>query len=229
MYQTLKDHLSFIVLQARRDGVAHCVSVYRQYPRTRRHLERLLRPLVDKHYTGNPENTSDVSKYLNLRVWTLENLARAIRLNLHRKRGLRVLDIGTGCGYFPHLCSRFGHDAAGVDLDAEPLYNQVIALLGVKRHIRRVQKFEPLDIEGPFDLVTAFMICFNDHKQPGLWHIEEWEHFLNDMEARLNSGGRIYLSFNAETPTEPVSVELLRYFESRGGHVEGSDVLLFKR
>lgn len=229
MYEAMTYHLSFIRRHVRQHALANCAIAYRHYGRTRRQLKERLGPLVDKYYTGNPQNTVDASKFLNLQVWTLETLTRVIRLNLHQTKGQRVLDIGTGCGYFPYLCRQFGHDAECVDLDTEPLYNESVAALGLKRHVRRIQQFESLDIEGKFDLITAFMICFNEHKQPGLWHIDEWKYFVTDMEVRLNPGGAIYLSFNTETPTEPVSRELLRYFESRGARVQESDVLLFKR
>lgn len=33
-------------------------------------------------------------------------------------RRLRILDLGTGVGYFPHLCRRLGHEATGVDYAA---------------------------------------------------------------------------------------------------------------
>ncbi len=226
---TLKERLNFLKRSRGWLSVTDYPRLWRKVAQSRRELAERLGAISVRYRAGSEEDVLAASKYLDLNFWVLENVGRLFRLHLQEGRPRRVLDIGTGCGYFPYLCRSAGHQAECVDLDSEPLYNDVIATLGLKRHVRRIQKYEPLGIDGPFDLVTAFMICFNEHKQPGLWHIPEWKFFLDDVETRLNPGGKIFLSFNAETAAEPVNPELLRYLASRGGRVEGSDVLLVKR
>ena len=76
---------------------------------------------------------------------------------------------------------------------------EMMRMLELPRVIWRVNAFQPLpDLGRKFDLITAFMICFNGHKSPALWGPEEWEFFLDDLETRLKPRGRIYLSFNRE-------------------------------
>ena len=48
----------------------------------------------------------------------------------------------------------------------------------------------------PFDLITAFWICFNRHRQPDEWGAAEWRYFVEDAIACLRPGGRLVLDLN---------------------------------
>src|SRR5207302_305054 len=84
-----------------------------------------------------------------------------------------------------------------IELDGLPMFGDSTRMLGVRRVIWRVRPFVPLpDLGEKFDLVTAFMICFNNHKQPHLWGVPEWEFFLDDLSRHLTSRGRVWLELN---------------------------------
>ena len=151
------------------------------------------------------------------------NLQRIRDLELDIGRRRRVLDIGSGSGYFLYICKLLGHDAVGLDVDDMPMFNQTIALLGVNRVVWRIQKFVPLpDLGKKFDLITAHMICFNNHKVPGLWGVPEWDFFLDDVSRFLAPGGRIWFELNREFDGTCYTPELKEFFEKRGAQVHQS-------
>src|SRR5687767_13313295 len=60
------------------------------------------------------------SKYLDIRFWMARSLTEFFLLRLDRQKSLRILDIGTGAGYFPYICSFYGHKVVALDLDTTP-------------------------------------------------------------------------------------------------------------
>lgn len=175
---------------------------------------------------GMEDPGEEPPKYLELPRWIEANLKRVRDLELDLGGRKRVLDIGSGTGYFLYICGLLEHDAVGIDLDETPMFNESIALLRVDRRVWRVQPFVPLpDLGGKFDVITAHMICFNGHKSESLWGIEEWGFFLHDLGARLKRGGRIWLEFNREFDGTCYTPELKRYFESRGADVSSNRVV----
>lgn len=157
--------------------------------------------------------------------WLNENLRRIRDLELDLGRRKRILDIGSGVGYFLYVCELLGHDAIGIDLDEMPMFNEMIELLGVERHVWRVEPFVRLPDLGRFDLVTGFQICFNGHRSDQLWGIPEWDFFLDDLSSRLNRGGRIWLEFNREIDGTCFSPELEEFFIERGAEVISNRVI----
>jgi len=100
------------------------------------------------------------------------------------------------------------------------MFREMTELLGVPRLIWRVQGFVPLpDLGRQFDVITAYMICFNNHKMPGLWGVAEWDFFLDDITRHLSSRGRIWLELNREYDGTCYTPELKELFESRGAQV----------
>ncbi len=174
---------------------------------------------------GMEDPGEEPPKYLDLPVWIEANLKRIRDLELDLGRRQRVLDIGSGTGYFLYICSLLGHDAVGIDLDEMPMFNEMITLLGVDRRIWRIEAFVPLPDLGRFDVVTAYQICFNGHKSDQLWGVAEWEFFLNDLSTHLTPRGRVWLEFNREFDGTCFSTELERYFESRGAEVTSNRVV----
>lgn len=139
-------------------------------------------------------------KYLDVRTYLEEAIREAKSLGLWDSPSLRVLDIGCGTGYFLYVARSRGHDILGLDLNDNPMYNDVTGLLRIPRTIHRVEKFRPLpDIGRPFDLITAFSICFDCHGGNDVWGVDEWEYFVSDCRSHLSPGGRLLLNFNPAT------------------------------
>lgn len=166
-------------------------------------------------------------KYLDLDRWMEINLRRVQELELDWGRRQSILDLGSGAGYFLHICHWLGHRTLGLDIDDVPMFGEMFRALGLERVVARVEAFQPLPaFDRKFDLITAFMICFNGHKSPALWGPKEWSFFLDDLETRLNPGGRIRLGFNKENDGTFYTRELRRFFVDRGAEVEQHRVTL---
>lgn len=221
-----KTHSSFMNRLARK-----VMRIYEQR-RLGRATEGILRTLdlnqfkvyQEKYANASPD--PGYSKYLDIDRWLLENLRCVFRLKLHKSKPLRILDIGCGCGYFPYACKYYGHSVTLLDLDAVPMFNEIVAFLQLDRRILRINAFERLpDLGGGFDLVSALMVCFNQHNKPDLWGPKEWQFFLSDLATnQLKPNGRAFLKLNEEKSGGYYSKELLEFFLSRGAQVSNGQV-----
>ena len=107
------------------------------------------------------------------------------------------------------------------------MFSEMFRALGLQRIFARVEAFQPLPaFDRKFDLITAFMICFNGHKSPALWGPKEWSFFLDDLATRLNPGGRIRLGFNRERDGSFYTKELRRFFVNRGAEIDQHRITL---
>ena len=140
---------------------------------------------------GPPTPGTGILKYLDYELYIPDCFRYARMLGMDFLQPLRILDVGTGFGYFPYVCTCLGHEATGLDLDIEPLYNESIRSLGLRRRVHRIERFQPLPaFPQKFHLITAFAICFNRQGYPDVWRQEEWAFFLRDLaENHLSSGG----------------------------------------
>jgi len=168
----------------------------------------------------------DWPKYLDLPRWIDINIRRIRDVELDLVSRKRILDLGCGAGYFAYIAQLLGHEVVGLDLDDLLMFGESTQMLGVERVIWRVQPFVPLpDLGDKFDLVTAFMICFNNHKMPDLWGMPEWEFFLDDLARHLTPRGRVWLELNMEWDGTFYTPELRDYFESRGAKIDNQKVI----
>lgn len=170
---------------------------------------------------GVDEDRFGPKKYLDLERWITINIRRVEELELDWGRRQSVLDLGSGVGYFLYICKWLGHRTLGLDLGNRVVFGEVFHALGLERLIWRVEAWQPLpDLGRKFDLITAFMICFNGHKGPKLWKRAEWAFFLDDLETRLHPGGRMRLGFNRERDGKFFTDNLREYFLSRGAEID---------
>ena len=167
-------------------------------------------------------------KYLNLDEWMATNVKRVRDLRLRQAPPrLRILDVGCGTGYFLHIARCLGHDVLGLDLDVEPIFSEMLALLGIPRTVHAIQACQPLpDLGEPFDLITAHMTCFNRRPDGSHWGVEEWEYFLKDAESRLTPSGWIHLDLNVLPDGRHMTRELKRFFLSKGARIDRRRVYL---
>jgi SAM-dependent methyltransferase len=170
---------------------------------------------------------ADWPKYLNLDRWIGVNIRRIRQLELDVARPKRILDLGCGAGYFLHIAQLLGHSGVGLDMDRLPMFREITRLLGVRRVVQQIQAFRPLPNVGQkFDVITAFMICFNDHKMPGLWGVPEWEFFLDDLAKHLNPRGRVWLELNQEYDGTFYTPQLKKFFQKRGAKIDEQKIIL---
>src|SRR5207237_9297554 len=119
--------------------------------------------------------TADWRKYLDLERWIDVNIRRIREIEIDLMRPKRILDLGCGTGYFLYIAQLLGHEGLGLDLDELPMFGDLTRLLGVRRVIWEIKAFDPLpDVLEEFDLITAFLICFNRHTQVDVLCVHEW-------------------------------------------------------
>src|SRR5437762_12435721 len=167
----------------------------------------------------------DWPKYLDLDRWIEINIRRIREIELDLARPKRILDLGCGAGYFLYIAQLLGHKGLGLDLDQLPMFGDLTRLLGVRRVIWQIKAFEPLPDLGKFDLITAFLICFNRHKQANVWGVPEWGFFLDDLAKHLAPRGRVWLELNQEYDGTFYTPELKEFFQRRGAKIDRHKVV----
>ena len=169
---------------------------------------------------------ADWPKYLDLERWIEINIRRIRELELDLSRPKRILDLGCGAGYFLYIAQLLGHSGIGLDIDRVSMFREVTRLLSVHRVVQRIDAFRPLpDLGQKFNLITAFMICFNDHKMPGLWQVPAWEFFLDDLAKHLTPRGRVWLELNQEYDGTFYTPELKKFFQKRGARINEHKII----
>ena len=93
----------------------------------------------------DPFPTKKASKYLDIGYFMRDSAERCYTLGLFDDgRPKRILDLGCGPGYFLCLSRALGHEVVGLDLDDEPLYNELIDYQGIQRLVHPVTPGAPL-------------------------------------------------------------------------------------
>jgi SAM-dependent methyltransferase len=186
----------------------------------RTELERLR-----EQYPYRP-NARKINAYEDAAYWIDVNVKRVQDLWLDRSRPLRILDLGSGPGYFLYLCRLFGHEGLGLDPDDEPFFRGTTQFFDVRRIIARINPQTPLPDLGKFDLVTGHRVCFhrtarNENGEWVEWSLADWEFFINDIRTRfLKPDGRLLLEFNRrQDGSSFFTPELRAFFESQGAQI----------
>ena len=177
-------------------------------------LDQIRLAEIQKRYAGE--------KYADVDQWLRVNRERVQDLKLHRSSPQRILDLGCGGGFFLFILKRIGHSVLGLDVDESPLFNELLEVFGVPRTVFRIQPFESLpNLEQRFDWITAFSIGFDRSRATNSrWGPGEWDFLLRDLQRRLVSGGKIYLTLNPLPNGDYLTPELCDFFSSRGADIE---------
>ena len=166
------------------------------------------------------------AKYLDLEHWIRINLQRVRELGLDYAPSSRILDLGCGTGYFLYINKLLGHEILGLDVDDFAMFRELTELLHVPRTIARIEAFQPLpNFSCKFDFITAYLICFNNHKSDKLWGPAEWDYFLSDVATHLAPNGRVWLELNREYDGTYYTPELKEFFEERGADLQSFRVI----
>jgi SAM-dependent methyltransferase len=170
------------------------------------------------------------SKYLDARKWLARNIDYARRFGWLLDPPRDTLDLGCGAGYFLFVMRQLGSNVLGLDLE-DPIFNDILRVLEIERVPFRIKRREKLpDFGGrKFDLITAWMICFNDYdRDETIWGPRDWDYLLNDLTEKLTPKGRIVFYFNAQRQRGIHSRELWKYFGSRADLLD-SRLIIFTR
>jgi len=182
------------------------------------------------------------AKYVDFQIWLLRNFHRAAQLGLHETSGLRILDIGCGPGYFIAAARALGHECQGIDVPdswftpmERHVYTELLQALNCRQYVSpfAVERFVPLACDGKeYDLITAFLVCFNRHDKPDQWGEPEWRFFVADALRKLRPGGRLFLGLNDNRKRYGKMLfyddALLAYFQSVG-IVEGARITIVNK
>lgn len=135
-----------------------------------------------------------------IKFYLREKIDFFVKYKIYQETNKNVLDLGSGCGYFPFICKLFDNYAEGTDIESSKLYYDIINILKIKIFYFKINKYEKMPkFTKKYDIITAQRICFNCHGTDNLWGPEEWIFFLKDVfENLLNDGGKIILNLNKE-------------------------------
>ena len=139
------------------------------------------------------------AKYLALETWLREAILRYLISNDGINASGKVVDLGSGAGYFLWVCREHGHEVMGLDIFDDPLYDAFFEFFSLPRIEYRIEALRPIyDFGGNASLITAFMTCFDRFPNGRPWDTSAWTFFLSDIRERLQPGGRLVIKFNAD-------------------------------
>ncbi len=152
------------------------------------------------------------------------NLARAFFyarfLDLHKQKNKRVLDLGSGVGYFPFAVNYLGNFCTALDKKENKIYSSIRNLLEVKTIYKTIKPLKCLKIEGnlKFDLITSFQILYDIDKEK-MWDEDSWKFFIGMLRNHLlQPRGKIFIQMNTINEKDLVQYyKNLNTFEKLGG------------
>lgn len=142
----------------------------------------------------------------------LSKIERHVKL----KKGMKVLDVGCGCGFFTVLLSRKGLEVTGIDY-TEGMLAKANENLQKEGLTAELLKMDAQSIDFPdnvFDLVITRNLMWN-LEQPDKAY-QEWMRVLKEEGTLLNFDGNYYLQLFDEDYKK--GYEDIRYAPEKYGH-----------
>ena len=202
---------------------------------------RRIETLGSEMATVVERDPTSAAKYTDYDRWVPFNVARVGALGLYNSKCKRILDIGCGPGYFMASALACGHDVYGIDAPESILtkvearvYSEMLGALAIDKRVSPllIERYVPMALPvSDLDLITAYWICFNRHRQPDEWGVKEWKFWIDDARSHLRPGGMLHLELN-ENPERYGALrwfdqETLDFFRS-AGTVQGGIVRIAK-
>lgn len=123
---------------------------------------------------------SDIKKGMMNRLYhTGRSIMLGIKYRMVRKvsRGMNLLDIGTGTGYFPGYMKKKGFSTTGVEIDPKAR-EFASGEFGIR--VFSPEDFLEKKIPGTFDVITLWHV---------LEHLDNFDQYLEQMKAQLAPDG----------------------------------------
>ena len=151
----------------------------------------------NKNYLKPASSDIKSNRYFrdNIIRWVQEKLSVALWLGLDKAPKKRILDLGTGAGWFVYICRKLGHECYGTDILNRPEYEAGYNLLGIDIVGELTYPMQKMNLDGKFDYITTMRSFLG--QRPQAWSKEEWKFFLEDMREHLNDNGVLYLACNS--------------------------------
>lgn len=166
---------------------------------------------IEQYWTGRAEGYSEVNRHEFAtgqdQVWFQE-----IRNHLPKEKNLKILDVGTGPGFFAILLARQGYEVTAVDYTDAMLRQakQNAGALAEQIHFQRMDAQNLAFPDGTFDVVISRNLT---------WNLEEPEKAYAEWMRVLKEGGKL-LNFDANWYHHLFDEEKRRRYEEDRGKVE---------
>lgn len=171
----------------------------------------MILPQIEHYWTGRAEGYSEVNQRELAtgqdRVWF-----REIQKHLPKEQNLKILDVGTGPGFFAILLARQGYDVTAVDYTEAMLCQakKNAGALAERIHFYRMDA-QKLDFpDGTFDVVISRNLT---------WNLEEPGKAYGEWMRVLREGGKL-LNFDANWYHHLFDEEKRRAYEEDRKRVE---------
>ncbi len=155
-----------------------------------------------------PSGNAGFDKYLDSDSEIKRKIKIADKIGLILCNRKKILDISTGCGWFPWVLKKMGHEVTYTDNLNErcPLSIEFRKALGLndcidffyrKLHLRErtdssiMWIYRPLPNLGSFDIITACSVTPHTY-----FNEVYWRNFIDDGLECLNDNGFLYISPN---------------------------------
>lgn len=143
---------------------------------------------IEQYWTGRAEGYSEVNRH-ELATGQDQVWFREIQKHLPKEKKLKILDVGTGPGFFAILLAGQGYDVTAVDY-TEAMLHQAKQNAGALAARIRFQQMDAQNLElpdGTFDVVISRNLT---------WNLENPEKAYAEWMRVLKEGGKL-LNFDA--------------------------------
>lgn len=154
---------------------------------------------ISSYWSGRSEDFARLREE-ELNSEMAELWQRELEKGLPKGAGLRILDVGTGCGFFAVLLGKLGHHVTGVDLTPAMIEKakRLAGDHGVEADFRVMDAEHPDFPEGSFDVVVSRNLT---------WTLPHPAQAYREWLRVLKEGG-VLLNFDADYGKEDLLGEL---------------------